>query len=235
MMRAVKSAESREVQMTYKLLIVDDEKVVRDRVVSLLDWETAGFEVIGSCENGLEAMEILEKDCPDLIMTDIRMPFMDGLELAGFVQRNYPMVKLVFLTGFDDFNYARKAIDLSVMDYLLKPITADELSESLKRIRERLDKQLAERRDLSLLRDYYEQSLPQCAVVFSYTTDNGNLQPRQIEESIRTLKITELEGNLFRVAVLKIDEASFSHGVFSHGDQALASFGVFNITERNLF
>lgn len=232
MMRAVKSAESREVQMTYKLLIVDDEKVVRDRVVSLLDWETAGFEVIGSCENGLEAMEILEKDCPDLIMTDIRMPFMDGLELAGFVQRNYPMVKLVFLTGFDDFNYARKAIDLSVMDYLLKPITADELSESLKRIRERLDKQLAERRDLSLLRDYYEQSLPQLRSGFLTQLINGNLQPRQIEESIRTLKITELEGNLFRVAVLKIDEASFSHGVFSHGDQALASFGVFNITEE---
>ncbi|MDD4682004.1 MAG: response regulator, partial [Eubacteriales bacterium] len=218
--------------MTYKLLIVDDEKVVRDRVVSLLDWETAGFEVIGSCENGLEAMEILEKDCPDLIMTDIRMPFMDGLELAGFVQRNYPMVKLVFLTGFDDFNYARKAIDLSVMDYLLKPITADELSESLKRIRERLDKQLAERRDLSLLRDYYEQSLPQLRSGFLTQLINGNLQPRQIEESIRTLKITELEGNLFRVAVLKIDEASFSHGVFSHGDQALASFGVFNITEE---
>jgi two-component system response regulator YesN len=232
MVRAVKSAESREVQMTYKLLIVDDEKVVRDRVVSLLDWETAGFEVIGSCENGLEAMEILEKDCPDLIMTDIRMPFMDGLELAGFVQRNYPMVKLVFLTGFDDFNYARKAIDLSVMDYLLKPITADELSESLKRIRERLDKQLAERRDLSLLRDYYEQSLPQLRSGFLTQLINGNLQPRQIEESIRTLKITELEGNLFRVAVLKIDEASFSHGVFSHGDQALASFGVFNITEE---
>jgi YesN/AraC family two-component response regulator len=77
------------------------------------------------------------------------------------------------------------------MDYLLKPITADELSESLKRIRERLDKQLAERRDLSLLRDYYEQSLPQLRSGFLTQLINGNLQPRQIEESIRTLKITE--------------------------------------------
>ena len=90
--------------MAYKLLIVDDEKVVRDRVVSLIDWEAAGFHVIGACENGLEAIEAIEKERPDLVMTDIRMPFMDGIELADHILHNHPMIKLVFLTGFDDFN-----------------------------------------------------------------------------------------------------------------------------------
>lgn len=218
--------------MTYKLLIVDDEKVVRDRVVSLINWEAAGFNVIGACENGLEAIESIEKERPDLVMTDIRMPFMDGIELASHILRNHPMIKLVFLTGFDDFNYARKAIDLSVMDYLLKPITADELSESLKRIRERLDMQLAERRDINQLREYFEQSLPQLRSGFLSQLINGNLQPRTISEAIKTMKMHELENESFRVAVIEIDDASFSQGVFSQSDHNLACFGVYNIAEE---
>lgn len=218
--------------MAYKLLIVDDEKVVRDRVVSLIDWEAAGFHVIGACENGLEAIEAIEKERPDLVMTDIRMPFMDGIELADHILHNHPMIKLVFLTGFDDFNYARKAIDLSVMDYLLKPITADELSESLKRIRERLDRQLAERRDINQLREYFEQSLPQLRSGFLSQLINGNLQPRIISEAIKTMNMHELENEAFRVAVIEIDDASFSQGVFSQSDHGLACFGVFNIAEE---
>ena len=218
--------------MAYKLMIVDDEKVVRDRVVSLIDWQEAGFNVTDACENGLEAMDAIEKNNPDLIMTDIRMPFMDGLELAEFVQKNYPMIKIVFLTGFDDFNYARKAIDLSVMDYLLKPITAEELKKSLIRIRQRLDDQLAERRDISQLKEYYEQSAPQLRSGFLTQLINGSIQPQQIAEGKKTLNLHELEGNNFRSAVLSIDSSSYNNGVFSEQDHSLACFGVYNIADE---
>lgn len=218
--------------MSYKLMIVDDEQVVRDRVVSLIDWNKSGFEVIAVCENGLDALECIEKDCPDLIMTDIRMPFMDGLELADYVQRHYPLVKIVFLTGFDDFNYARKAIDLRVIDYLLKPITANELRSSLERIRTKMDEHLSERRDLDRLRNYYDQSLPQLRSGFLTMLISGTMQPRQIQEGIAALTLSELDGSRFRVAILTIDESSFSQGVFSQHDHALANFGVYNIAEE---
>lgn len=115
----------------YSVLVVDDEIRQREAVIKNVDWEQAGFSVAGDAENGIEALELIEKLEPDLILTDIKMPLMTGLELARKVREISPATKLVILSGYDDFEYAQEAFKYNVIRYLLKPI----LAKSLKKLK----------------------------------------------------------------------------------------------------
>ncbi len=125
----------------YKLLLVDDEAEVRQGIISRIDWSKTGFEIAGEAENGLEALEIMEKINPDVAIIDIKMPFMDGMQLAEIISTEYPATKLMILSGFDEFDYAQKAIRYNVMEYILKPFGADELMTILERLRLVLDEE----------------------------------------------------------------------------------------------
>ena len=114
---------------TYKVLLVDDEEEVRNAIEQRINWEELGFEVIGKAQNGVKAMEIAEKLQPDVVITDIKMPYMNGLELARNLKEENPGVRILILTGFDEFEYAKEAVHLEVEEYILKPINANELSE----------------------------------------------------------------------------------------------------------
>ena len=109
--------------MKYTVLVVEDERDQRRALIERVDWESAGFEVAGEAENGFEALELTETLEPDLIITDIRMPMMTGLELARRVRQLRPMVQIVILSGYDSFEYARTAIEYNIISYLLKPIS----------------------------------------------------------------------------------------------------------------
>ena len=128
--------------MNYTVLVVEDEYDQRRAVIERVDWAAAGFEVIGEAENGVEALELLETLEPDLILTDIKMPMISGLELAERVREIRPVTQMVILSGYDSFEYARKAINYNIISYLLKPISSKELSEELFNIKKRMDEQL---------------------------------------------------------------------------------------------
>ncbi len=128
--------------MNYTVLVVEDEFDQRRAVIERVDWAAAGFEVIGEAENGVEALELLETLEPDLILTDIKMPMISGLELAERVREIRPVTQMVILSGYDSFEYARKAINYNIISYLLKPISSKELSEELFNIKKRMDEQL---------------------------------------------------------------------------------------------
>ena len=130
---------------TYKVLLVDDEEEVRNAIEQRINWEELGFEVIGKAQNGVKAMEIAEKLQPDVVITDIKMPYMNGLELARNLKEENPGVRILILTGFDEFEYAKEAVHLEVEEYILKPINANELSECLKRLKNVLDKEREEK------------------------------------------------------------------------------------------
>ncbi len=117
-----------------KVLIVDDEKYVRMGIKNDTDWTLIGCEVVGEAANGLEALEIAESVRPDLVVSDIRMPKMDGIELAARLVERYPDVKIIFLTAYNEFEYARQAIRIGVSDYLLKPFEDGELEASIQRL-----------------------------------------------------------------------------------------------------
>ena len=144
----------------YKVLVVDDEEDVRQAVIRKLDWTALGFTVVGEASNGEEALEMTERLEPDVIMTDIKMPYMDGLELCRRVKRLLPGTRIAILSGFDEFEYAREAITQQVEDYILKPIDAEALAGIFRRIRASLDNEIAGRRNIEKLRHHYEESLP---------------------------------------------------------------------------
>ena len=142
---------------TYKVLLVDDEEEVRNAIEQRINWEELGFEVIGKAQNGVKAMEIAEKLQPDVVITDIKMPYMNGLELARNLKEENPGVRILILTGFDEFEYAKEAVHLEIEEYILKPINANELSECLKRLKNVLDKEREEKLNVRKLEQYYTQ------------------------------------------------------------------------------
>lgn len=122
-----------------KVLIVDDETLVRRGIMTEVDWEGLGYSIIGEAANGLEGLEIAERLSPDLIISDIRMPKMDGIEMVRKLREGGSDVQVIFLTAYSDFSYAQSAIKLFAADYLLKPFEDGELEAAVSRIREKLE------------------------------------------------------------------------------------------------
>ncbi|MBR6159249.1 MAG: response regulator [Lachnospiraceae bacterium] len=144
----------------YKVILVDDEEEVREAIRKRINWEEIGFTVAGTAENGEEARELAEACEPDVIMTDIQMPFMDGLTLIKKIKEKIPDLRSVIFSGYDDFEYAKEAIRLEAEEYILKPVDAEELRSIFSRIKDRLDEQIKQRRNVELLSKYYEDSRP---------------------------------------------------------------------------
>ena len=101
----------------YRVLLADDEAEIRQGISRKIDWAAQGFVLAGEAENGAEALELAEQIRPDVVLTDIKMPFMDGLELCRRLRRELPAAKLVVFSGFDDFEYARQAVSMGAVSY----------------------------------------------------------------------------------------------------------------------
>lgn len=123
--------------MKLKLLICDDEMLIREGLASL-DWDAHGLECVGTARNGEDALEKIEKLHPRIIISDVRMPKKDGIFLAEQVFKNYSNIRILFLSGYNEFEYAQKAIEYNVKEYLLKPINENELFEKIDRIRDEI-------------------------------------------------------------------------------------------------
>ncbi len=135
-----------------KIFLAEDEVVIRETIKKMIPWEELGFELVGEAADGEMALPLLLRQKPDLLITDIKMPFMDGLTLARLAKKELPNLKIVILSGYDDFNYAKQAISIGVEDYLLKPITKKALIERLSEIRSRYE-------DEKTQKEYYEKFL----------------------------------------------------------------------------
>lgn len=121
--------------MKYTVVVAEDEELLLNNLVKKIEKADEEFEVVGTAQTGDRAYELVESLDPDVIITDIRMPVMDGISLLTKVREQYPLTKFVITSGFSDFEYARSAINLKVSDYLLKPVDPDELSDILLRIK----------------------------------------------------------------------------------------------------
>lgn len=193
----------------YRLLLVDDELEIRDGMVEKLDWNSLGFEIAGVAENGVEALELSEQVMPDVILTDIRMPFMDGLEFIEQVTCMMPAVKIVVFSGFDDFEYAQKAIKLGVEEYILKPISAKQLEESLIKLKKKMDGELAKKRDIAILRRTYEESYPILREQFLVNLIEGRLTRGQIENKLEQYGIC-IHTKFMTTAILSTNDMPLS-------------------------
>lgn len=118
----------------YKYFVVEDEPLIRKNIIKKIDSLHLSLKLAGEASNGMQARLLIEKTYPDLVITDIRMPQYDGLELAEYLHKNFPHIRVIILSGYDDFSYAQTAIKFHVKDYLLKPVTIEDLSQSLQKI-----------------------------------------------------------------------------------------------------
>ena len=134
----------------YTVVVADDEQELRDAVCNMIHWEEIGFHLVGSAGNGLDALQLVEQLQPDLLLTDIQMPFISGTELAKSVRELQPLISIAFLSGYDDFEYAQRAIENRVISYLLKPISMAELTAALREIHDKMEHRLRELRPVDV-------------------------------------------------------------------------------------
>ncbi|MBN2299935.1 MAG: response regulator [Acholeplasmataceae bacterium] len=147
------------IEQNYKIILVDDEEEIRNRIASKIP-KNMGFDIVGYASNGADALDVIEKQKPDVVFTDIRMPFVDGIELSKTIRKEYPTTKIVFISGYDEFIYAKEAIDLDVISYLSKPITAKEVIECLNKVKIQLDEEYQNLFNQEKLDDVYRANLP---------------------------------------------------------------------------
>lgn len=220
----------------YSVMVVDDEEEIRLGIIKKIPWEEYGFTVIGDAENGQEALEKAEKLRPDIVMTDIKMPFMDGLELGKELSKKMPATKIIIFSGSDDFEYAQKAIKINVIEYVLKPINSLELIDILKKLKEKLDKEYNDKINLEILYNHYEESLPILREQFLTSIIEGRIYKEKFTYDSERLGIY-LHNNYFSLAIIDIEYEqtnNFINNEYLNGDETLIPISIKKILDDEL-
>lgn len=214
-----------------KILIVEDDFVVRQGIRLSLEWEKYNLSICADASNGKLGLELAKKLHPDIIITDIRMPIMDGLEFTEKVLSILPDVKIIILSGYDDFSYAQKALRLGVNDYMLKPVDADELLKCVCDVR---DSALKEKE----AREYRENLIKECEEEILHRAMEHFLHPlhteekEKIREELETIGNT-IRGNLtYRVVILALENFLFLTKNFKRAEKKALSERVKMEVER---
>lgn len=221
----------------YKVLLVDDEILVRDAIGKKIEWNKLGFELAGDCENGRDAIEFVKNNQVDLVLTDICMPHMDGMELSRWLYENYPQIKIIIFSGYSDFEYAKQAIQYKVSEYILKPVTAKELTEVLNRLKTKMDDLRKEERRMDELKKVYHNYTKNEALIIAKTLSRLVTGTQEVERSLYELREMgiEIKGTAFRAVAADIDVYSEWCESGSNGlkkESALMSFVVENISNE---
>ncbi len=218
----------------YSILLVDDEQYIRQSIIELVQWEKKGFYILGEASNGEEALELMEKNVPDILITDIRMPVMDGIELSRRIREKHPSVKIVFLSGHDDFDYAVSGIKLNIIEYLLKPISINDLELMLEQVHEVLDDEKREANDLKRIETEYFENFQGIKMSFlvSLITDNYKEVPElEIKKLIKTYRLN-LKGDRNVLLNVNIDKSTLKKGQTENHDLEMMKFSLANVIRR---
>ncbi len=144
--------------MSYHVFLAEDEDMIRCNIRENAIWKNSSFSLCGDAANGVEALEMIHKLPVDILITDIRMPFMDGLKLSEIVRKEYPEIRIIILSGYSEFDYAQKAIELGVIEYLMKPVTPSKLLQSLQKVASMIDEERNIRQSLNQLNEILERN-----------------------------------------------------------------------------
>lgn len=190
---------------TFSIILADDEQQILYGMQKGIDWEGLGFSVVGTAQNGKEALELTEEFHPDLVISDIKMPFMDGLELAGQIHENYMNTKVILFSGWDDFEYARLAIRYGVSEYMMKPIDYEQMRKLLTKMHEQLDREYDEKINRNRLEQVYEESLPILRQQFFTRLVTEPMNPEECAQQIQNLKL-DITDTIYSVLTVKIQK-----------------------------
>lgn len=211
-------------------MIVDDEDDARSAIATSVEWEQEGFSLAGDAKNGKEALELMAGILPDVVIADINMPYVNGLELLKTVGEFYPLTKVILLSAYDDFEYAQSAVRGQAFDYILKPITKQELLEVLRSVKGSMDRESADREDIEKLRREYEASLPILREKFLSVLLTSYMEIPEIEKKALRYGF-DIIGKTIMIGVISFDadpdEGSEGFGRGNGGE--LAKFAIYNI------
>ena len=188
----------------YSVFVVDDEPIVLEGIRSKIDWEASGFTFAGEATDGEIALSMIRELKPDILVTDIKMPFMDGLQLAAAVKRIQPWIKIIILSGHDEFDYAKKAISIGIEDYLLKPFTPDELLASMNKAAIQIDEERKQRSDISRLKEELKSNASLVKKEFLNNLVHGSTDMAGVMQKCSELGI-DLLSHFYKVVISRID------------------------------
>ena len=188
----------------YSILFVDDEENTRKSFINSVDWASLGFKIIGAVSNGITALEYIEQYDIDLLVTDIKMPVMGGIELARETREMRPSMQIVFLSGHDQFNFAKEAIKYNVLEYLLKPITSEQIIQEFTIIKTRLDEKFSEILNVDEHQDVINQLKNVQKEVFLSKIINNGLSLKQLKQYENVLMPFSIKEDSDKMYVLLI-------------------------------
>lgn len=186
-----------------RIFLVEDEAIIRNGVKRSIDWEKEGYDFVGEAGDGELAYPMIMKEKPDILITDIRMPFMDGLELSRLVKEKLPDIRIVLLTGYGEFEYAKEAISIGVEDYLLKPISSARLLEALGKVRDSILKEQEEKELLVQYQKEMQENTEQDKIKFFQKLLFGGLSVGQLSEEGRKYGM-ELMASAYQIVLFRI-------------------------------
>lgn len=220
----------------YRILLVDDEILVRDAIKENIDWKSIDCELVGDCENGKQAAEFVQEHQVDIVLTDILMPYMDGMELSHFLHDNYPDIVIVIFSGFGEFEYAKKAIQYGVSEYLLKPVTAMELTGVIEKMKQKVDQQRREKSKMDKLAQNSEKYRKNEQIIRSKNMEALVNCTTDVNKTIQRLSEmgVDISAASYRVALFDIDLYSGMYKLDTEKRQesALMAFVLFNISDE---
>ncbi len=210
--------------MPYKVFFVEDEIITREGIRDNVDWQSSGFEFCGEATDGEMALPLLRAAQPDVLITDIKMPFMDGLQLSKIVRERMPSVKIIILSGHDEFEYARKAINLGVTDYLLKPVTVQKLQTVMRRLSVQLDLERKEQENLKRLQEQIAENRDMLREQLFFKLVVGSISTAEAVEKGQLLGL-DLIARHYLVLILKLElrdrTKQYNHDEYQQVQQVL--------------
>ncbi len=189
----------------YRIIVVDDEQIIRDGLQQHVDWEGQGYQLVATCEDGAQALALLEQEPVDVIISDISMPFLDGLELSELVRSRFPQTRIILLTGHDRIEYAQEAVKQQVARFLLKPITPSEIRDVLASTRNDLDQERRELRNRALLERQLAESMPLLRERVLNRILGGQLSRSEIDSALELSGLC-MPGRVMAVVLADSDE-----------------------------
>lgn len=209
----------------YKVIIIDDDCIIRKGLMKLIPWNEHGFDLVGSSDNGKAGLELIRTLQPHLIITDIRMPFMNGLELTEIVKKEYPQTKIIMLTSYDDFEFAKQALKLKVFEYLLKPFDNETILKAATSAMNELSYEYRMSQKVT-------EALPILRQKFLEKLIKGKLSEVEIRSGAELLELA-LPDASYATIVLKADDYSYPDYQNRFGKEML-KYCVLNVAEETL-
>src|ERR1044071_7430519 len=217
--------------MAYKVFFVEDEIITREGIRDNVDWRASGFEFCGEATDGEMALPLLRTTQPDVLITDIKMPFMDGLQLSKIVRERMPWIKIIILSGHDEFEYAQKAIGLGITDYLLKPVTVQKLQTVLQKLSVQLGQERKEQDNLKKLQEQVEDNRAMLSERLLFKLVVGAVSPAEAVEMGQVLGF-DLTARHYLVVILKLEFGDRAEQ-YNHDEYQQVQRVVTELVEKN--